>query len=44
MNCASFLRIPYDGWSVRSDETEVLDDRIHPEDYDIGRRNWLQMR
>lgn len=39
MNCASFLRIPYDGRSVRSDETEVLDaTRIHPEDYDIGRK------
>lgn len=39
MNCASFLRIPYDSRSVRSEETEILDaTRIHPEDYDIGRK------
>ena len=39
MNCASFLSIPYDKQSIRSEETEMLDaTRIHPEDYELARK------
>lgn len=39
MNSAAFLRIPYDGRSLRSSETEMLDaTRIHPEDYELGKK------
>ncbi|ODQ79790.1 hypothetical protein BABINDRAFT_161484 [Babjeviella inositovora NRRL Y-12698] len=42
MNCASFIRIPYDERRLdrdKSNRIEVLDaTRIHPEDYDLARK------
>jgi transcription elongation factor SPT6 len=39
MNCAAFLKIPYDDHSLKSQEIELLDaTRIHPEDYELGKK------
>ncbi len=39
MNCASFLKIPYEENTFRNEEIELLDaTRIHPEDYDLARK------
>ncbi|KAK9479114.1 SH2 domain-containing protein [Lipomyces japonicus] len=42
MNCASFLRIPWDDQIAsykNTDSTEILDStRIHPEDYELARK------
>ncbi|KTW28720.1 chromatin-remodeling histone chaperone SPT6 [Pneumocystis jirovecii RU7] len=38
INCASFLKIPYDDNST-SDSSEILDStRVHPEDYELARK------
>ncbi|GAO48026.1 transcription elongation factor Spt6 [Saitoella complicata NRRL Y-17804] len=39
LNCASFLRIPYESKAYRNDGAEALDaTRIHPEDYELARK------
>ncbi|ODQ64228.1 hypothetical protein NADFUDRAFT_83784 [Nadsonia fulvescens var. elongata DSM 6958] len=39
INCASFLKIPYDKHTLNKEDTEMLDaTRIHPEDYELARK------
>ncbi|KAK9454459.1 SH2 domain-containing protein [Dipodascopsis uninucleata] len=39
MNCASFLRIPWEDQAYRTDVSEILDStRVHPEDYELARK------